>query len=261
MFNIFMEKDMNHGPELLLILPTYGHFDYAFKCAESFVNTTKHISTQIFIVDDNSPEWWKVDWQNWPGYIHIAHYTNHDGLTRSWNSGLRFAKSIQAKYTVCGNSDLIFTPGWYEPLKRAIDEGCDLVGPVSNAPGHCHWQNAADFCADVISDDVDTLNRNALILRRRPFEVVYHYRINGFFMMAATHTWWRGAYDDLHVFNPSCKLTGNEDELQKRWLAKDMQIGYVPQSYIFHYRSVSRPEALSKPESKGAFRPIGGLHP
>ena len=73
-------------------------------------------------------------------------------------------------------------------------------------------------------------------------------------MLAKTNTWHANAFSAATVFNPKYKLTGNEHELQDRWSARGMKIGFVTRSFVFHYRSVSRPDMLSAPNSRGAVR-------
>jgi GT2 family glycosyltransferase len=159
-----------------------------------------------------------------------------------------------ATYTICGNSDILFTPGWFEPLKRGL-EYVDLIGPVTNAPGHCPWQDAKKFGAlNTTSDDERILISYAKMLREKPIHCMRVSRINGFFMMAKTKTWWKYAFDNENVFDPRYKLVGNEDEFQIRGLYKGMRIGFSPNSYIFHYRSVSRGLIPGVTENQGAFR-------
>ncbi len=66
--------------------------------------------------------------------------------------------------------------------------------------------------------------------------------------------WWEGAHSPGNVFDPQYPLAGNEVDLQIRWEAMGLRVGLVPQSYIFHYRSVSRPEGLRGNLGAGAYR-------
>jgi GT2 family glycosyltransferase len=240
--------------ELLFILPTYGHFAYARRCLESFVNHTPQDMYYVLVIDDGSPDWFEQRTQDWPFLpVSYIHYTHNLGLTRSWNHGLSLARRLGFEYTLCGNSDLLFTDGWYEPMKDAL-ETFDLVGPVTNAPGHASWQNVNHVYDFQLSDDPQYLNKVALSLRGYKQPAVSCRFVNGFCLMAKTKTWWANAFDRDFVFDPKCRLTGNEDELQKRWNRRGCKIGFVPRSFVFHYRSVSRPQALSQPESTGAYR-------
>ena len=242
--------------ELLFILPTYNHFDYAARCLQSFVRYTRIDNSFVAVVDDASDDWWKLDHvAQWSQCNRsLTHFHEHAGLTRSWNYGLRLARDTGLEYTICGNSDLLFTEGWYHPLKTALNSGYDLVGPVTNAPGHAPWQNINNFLTFDPTDDPARLDEYARQLCVEQPPVVHAKFINGFFLMAKTSVWWDNAFDKDNVFNPSQRLTGNESELQQRFTANGKNIGFVPRSFVFHYRSVSRPDALGCKSSNGAFR-------
>ena len=64
--------------------------------------------------------------------------------------------------------------------------------------------------------------------------------LNGFFTMAKTEVWWSGAFGKDTVFDPGKRMHHNEDELEIRWAKMGRRIGFVPSSFIFHYRAVSR---------------------
>lgn len=246
---------MPHDRELLFILPTYGHFDYARACLESFVRHTQPGTYHVAIIDDASPEWFQIPFSLWPVCPkHYLHFVTRDGLTRSWNAGLQLARQHDFQYVICGNSDLLFTEGWYEPLKIALNSGFDLVGPVTNAPGHAGWQNIKHYARCALTDERLYLSTVARRLRKHPKKVYTCRFINGFCMAAKMKTWWAGAFDEDNVFDPRHKLTGNENELQLRFRSRGLHIGYVPRSFVFHYRSVSRPAALTQSSSRGAYR-------
>jgi GT2 family glycosyltransferase len=239
--------------ELLYILPTYSQFDYAQMCVESLVRTTPTGTYYVAVIDDGSPDWDSSCYVKWPACPRtFQRFLQHDGLTRSWNAGLSLARDYGFKYAVCGNSDLLFTEGWYEPLKAALEDYA-LVGPVTNAPGHAEWQNLRHYHQFKLTDDISYLNQLAQAVRNHQRAAVPCKFINGFCMMAKTETWWHGAFDQHHVFDPRCKLTGNEDELQKRWVKLGLRIACVPRSFVFHYRSVSR-ELTKLAPNRGAFR-------
>jgi glycosyltransferase involved in cell wall biosynthesis len=261
---------------IALIVPTYGAYDYALKTVTSFFTHTPGNDNRCYVIDDGHKDWHTVNWANWP--VHtlaladtprqaLAHlpnnntqllchrFTDNNGLTRSWNLGLYLAANSpawRADYVVCGNSDLLFTANWSAPLLEGLNSGLDLIGPVTNAPGHAFWQNVAHYCRYTLTDNPLILNQTAKSLN--------HHRlrrcvlINGFCMMAKTETWWRGAFSPEFVFNPRYRMTGNEDELQVRWRRDGYRIGFSPRSFVFHYRSVSRPAAFTGYLSKGGYR-------
>jgi len=243
------------------VIPTYGAFDYAADACRSFLEFTP--GATCFHLDDASP--------NWPmdgllpgelqgiggraGRFLSKHFSDNCGLTAVWNYGLQMAFDdvIEHDYVVVTNSDVVFTPGWFHGVRSALDAGCDLVGPVTNAPGTEEAQHARRFDPEFyqVSDASDYLAFLAERLRRfdhKPREGP----INGFCMIARTETWRKHMYDAEHVFkprndvnskgqpNPTPLMTLQEYELQARWRKAGLKIGYVPKSYVFHYRAVSR---------------------
>jgi GT2 family glycosyltransferase len=126
------------GP-VLFILPTYSHFEYAGRAIESFQAYTPS-PNHVLVVDDNSPDWHEgLKLLPKGGKQSRVHFDTREGLTRSWNCGLKVAQTLGAGYVICGNSDIVFTPDWFRPLKESLEK-VDLVGPLTNAPGHCPYQ-------------------------------------------------------------------------------------------------------------------------
>jgi glycosyltransferase involved in cell wall biosynthesis len=249
---------------IALIVPSYGHFDYVLGTVNSFFEHSPADSL-CYVIDDCSKQWpTDEEMIDWPRHklvplsgdnvelfntgrndckLLVCRYLRHGGLTRSWNLGLALAgKSMwSAEYAICGNSDILFTPNWYVPLTEALKTH-DLVGPVTNAAGRVFEQRVNKFISPyVVNDDEEELKRVSEVLSRdHQGKVIDHYRINGFFMMAKTRTWWENAYDGGHVFKPKADMGTVAYELQARFRNRGRKIGIVPSSFIFHYRSVSR---------------------
>ncbi len=239
-----------------VIIPTFNQFEYARRAVQSLLRCTVRGATlQYLLVDDASPEWDAVDWNTWPQPdCRKLRFSKRGGLTRSWNAGLRQAVSMGAEYAVCTNSDVLFTPHWFEPLADALENGFDLVGPVTNAPGDAPAQDVQCYLPDaVVTDSAKKIASIAAALRNAAPAAISA-PINGFFMMAKTQRWRQGAFSRHCVFDPGFPLVGNETELQKRWSKAGMVTGFVPSSFVFHYRSVSRPEGLTGKCGGGAFR-------
>lgn len=242
------------------ILPMYGKFAYARRAAFSFFEHSPDNATLI-CVDDASPNYNRQDWDAWKSGLpldrcHFYRFPSNGGLTRSWNYGLTWARDNNCEFAVCGNSDILFTPHWYEALIRATETGVSLAAPVTNAPGQTNHgkQSVANFFPQYsVSDSKEDLEKVAGYLHRTyPLEKADTANaVNGFFMFARTDRWWEGAYNSDHVFNPANKMIGNEDELQRRWHAKGWKTGFCPASFIFHYRSVTRGARFN---TRGAFR-------
>jgi GT2 family glycosyltransferase len=241
------------------------------------------------LIDDASPGWNTVSWDGWPERIVVPndmpkeqlikttrhqlcpstkgtervlcyHYTKNSGLTRSWNMGLRLGwknTDWASDIIVCGNSDIVFTPNWSDGLIEGL-QTCALVGPTTNASGRVTQQNIRQFMRGYkLTDNPGYLASLVEALHKRHGHKVKHtWRVNGFFMMAKAATWWAGAYDKDHVFNPKERMDNSAYELQARWRRKGWRIGIVPRSFIFHYRSVSRGQrGLHGECGRGAWRP------
>lgn len=236
-------------PAIGFVLPTYGKFLYARRAAETFFKHTP--DGHVILVDDGSPLFHRQDWTVWKDglpsdRIQIIRFEENAGLTRGWNVGLRAGCDLGLGYLIAGNSDVLFTPGWSDGLVTCLESGWSLVGPVTNCPGWTNSgrQHVSRFCPDYqVSDDERELARVAETLAglHQPTFAVESL-INGFFQMASADSWLSGMFDSSHFYDPANRMTKNEDELQSRWLKLGRKIGFVPRSYILHYRAVTRGE-------------------
>lgn len=246
--------------EIAIICPLFNKFAYGRRmCLSALKYSARKIL--LIVVDDASPYYPKQDWDAWrkgipPDRLLFKHFDDNGGLTRSWNFGLTMARDMGIKYCVCSNSDILFTPGWEESLIYHLERGYHMLGPVTNAPGMTNsgQQRVQNFYPGYELDDgPEYLAQVSNYLKGKfPINIVHGVvPINGFFMIACTETWWSGAFDGEHVFNPGKRMTGNEDELQRRWHKKKRKTGFTPSSFIFHYRAVSRGDRF---KHKGWFR-------
>lgn len=251
-------------PRICFICPTYEKFAYAREAIKTFFEYTD--DGFCLLVDDASREWAKTDWNAFfkgipREKVAYHHFETNGGLTRSWNHGLRMARDRAAEYTICGNSDILFTENWHERMTYHLENTPNLgmVGPLSNAPGITakgRQEIKNYFKGFSLTDDQDYLNCVAKhIYKNRPevdLDVKTPAGVNGFFLMAKTRTWWSFPFDKRNCFkprndknskgrrNPTPLMTLNEDELQRRWMNHGFRSGIVLSSFIFHYRAVSR---------------------
>jgi GT2 family glycosyltransferase len=222
-----------------VIIPTFGHFEYAALAAESAARTEDVL---IILMDDASPTW--PNDRVVSGWIPsgvpfvIQRYSGNGGLSRSWNAGLRIARQAGCEFAVCTNSDVVFSRGWWEPLQSALDRN-DFVGPMTNAPGHQRQQDVARFLPSYqVSDDPDDIDETARLLddiSMSPQQVPF---LNGFCIAGRTESFFR--LDAQQPFSRNYPLEGNEDDFFCRSRSRDLTGAVVPQSFVFHYRSVSR---------------------
>lgn len=249
---------------MAFILPSKSAYVYSWRAARTFFKYTPPKLRPVLIHCDDASE--NYDQQDWDLFYSELprercchhHFAEPGGLTRSWNHGLHLASELGCQFAIAGNSDVLFTPGWYEPLCANLVAGVvDLIGPVTNAPGRSNKNNkeqgVQNFLSSyVLSDRVEVLHDTAKALREKyPVSDVRFADVNGFFMMALTTRWISGAFSKQDVFDPAYPLTGNEDELQRRWKRRDRRFGYAPASFIFHYRSVTRG---ARKDDYGVFR-------
>lgn len=236
--------------DCLVVVPTYNHLDYGLAAARSLLAADPR--TAVYVVDDASPEWTDqtcADFQRLgpADRIYVNRFPANGGLTRSWNHGLSVAREMGFPYAVCGNSDILASPNCMSRMIAALDS-FDLVGPVTNAPGRTcpDLQGVWSYFADEATDAEESRRRVAeqLAVQRHGHRLAT--KINGFFMLAKTETWWRGAFDADHVYDPKNHLIGNEDELQDRWKAAGLKSGLALDAYVYHYRSVSRKTRLTR---------------
>lgn len=216
-----------------IIIPTYYHFAYAQLAIESAARTP---NATLLIIDDGSPDWPSERIiRGWiPSHVPfiVQRYDKNAGsLTRSWNTGIRHARNLGCEFVVCGNADLVFPVGWWEPIEMLLAD-FDFVGPLTNAPGHSRDQRIERVLPDyVLSDDPDDIDQTQREITGGGSATS---RLNGFCFAGRV-----SAFDRLGGFNPAKPMAGNEDDLFQRAAANGMTLGIAP-SFVFHYRSVAR---------------------
>ena len=241
---------------------------YTERAITSFFETTPN--GVVILADDASPDWggYELKLEKLCSTLgvpkekfRIIHFDRVGKLTRSWNAGLRMAAHLGLDYAIAGNNDVVFTPNWYAGMLHALDNGYDLVGPLSNAPGvTAKGLQEIRYYTDkyCLSDDDETLSTIAEDIYKRHLGKVVETSVNGFFQMAKVSSWIAGMYDTNNFYRPVNKFTSkgkvnktplmtlNEDELQGRWRKLNMKSAVVCSSYVFHYRAVSRGDKYKK---------------
>lgn len=239
-------------PRIAVVIPVYNHWDYVMACVESLIATTPGV--RAVVVDDASPTPPPKSWLKntiLDPHIYLRHRYNRQ-LTATWNTGFQTALALPVDYVVAGNSDILFSPLWWEGLEYASQRGYHLVGPMTNTPGNTKPQDVTRFVPDYTTEDkagsIATTAARLATLKG----LIEPTLINGFFMWAKTEHWKEGQFAENQVFrpsnpqflngrrNPTPYMTGNEDELQARWRTKGWKFGVACGSFIFHYRSVTR---------------------
>lgn len=249
-------------PTILIVIPTFSHFEYAVRAVESAFTNTKTFEPHVVVFDDASPDFHARVFDHAApreivtANLRVFRFNENGGLTRSWNHGLGYA--LERNFDACcvTNSDVIFAPGWDHDVFTALNsDKYALVGPVTNTPGTNSEQYVGRYSVlyDPMKKDdtrhIQHVQDELFSAQSRRFKET---TLNGFCMAAFTKTWWANAYDENHVFrprndlnskgepNPTPLMTLNEYELQGRWHAKGLKTAACLGSYVFHYRAVSR---------------------
>lgn len=247
-----LNSDPSHS--VGIIIPTYGQWDYVKLAVESASRTPGAV---IIIVDDGSPTWpGERVVSGWVGdgvpFVIQRYFGNRRNLSRSWNTGIEIARGMGCRYIVCGNSDLVFPARWWGPMRAALDDGADFVGPVTNAPGHVRRQDVTRYLPTYdLSDDPDDIDQTQRELLDTEGPAIDAARLNGFCFAGSM----RG-FDQIgkRPFDERVPMLGNEDDFfQRASQYHDAKVKIAPRSFVFHYRSVSLGLDLSRP-SQGAAR-------
>jgi glycosyltransferase involved in cell wall biosynthesis len=244
------------NPTLLIVIPTYGQFEYAIDAIRSAVESTTLFAPSVVVIDDASPDWdtssarqqmhMYIDGVNalHPCRIQVVQHIENKGLTYRWNEGLQLAKFFGFDACCVTNSDVVFAKDWDYAIFNALNfKDYALVGPLTNAPGTNLEQYIGRYS---IRYDKATARDNIDYVQQELINVhssrVKDTTLNGFCMTAFTKTWWENAFDSdsKGEKNPTPLMTLNEYELQARWHAKGLQTAVCLGSYVFHYRAVSR---------------------
>jgi GT2 family glycosyltransferase len=176
------------------------------------------------------------------GNVRFVRRAVSGGCTSGWNDGLVWARLEGFSTVLLANDDVVFGPGWDVGLDEALRDA-DLVGPLSNAPGLT--SPAVQGVRRLLpayepSDDPDKIREvsEALTSLGAPPEKA---PVNGFCMAGRVASLWRCAYSDEFVFDPKFPMEGNETEFQNRASVLGFRTSVSSTSFVFHYRSVSRP--------------------
>lgn len=248
------------GRELGVIIPSYSQWPYVLTTILSLWQSEPE--AVAILVDDGSPDWDQFPWHQLPeNHRHqlVWHRfkKNERNLTRSWNHGLQLARQLKLQVTAVANSDLKFSKGWFTPMRQHLRRVTQpiLLGPLTNAPGHRKKQQIRQYQKTYqTSDETVEINDTQAYLDNRYAGQLSGSGLNGYCVVARTDDWWLGAFSSDYVFNPGKKMTGNEDEYQRRWVAKGRRLAVVLDSFVFHYRGVTRSVQRPGNHPAGRFR-------
>lgn len=231
-----------------VVIPTYGHFDYAREAVLSAINSRDDVVA--IVVDDGSKDW-NTDWlQDIPSDRFVLHrFEENKGTTQCWNFGINESDRIGCEYVCLSNSDVIFPNQCFESMIEAIDRGFSLIGPLTNAPGHSIEQNIKLYMPHYeLTDDKSHIEKvNEELREKYKGEAIPLFPINGFCWLGRTDFFITNDLLDEDTF----PRAGQEDDFQRRVLNDRQAIikdggtripkfGYILDTFVFHYRGVSR---------------------
>lgn len=243
-------------PSLLVVIPTYGAFDYAERAVRSVLQNSRVFRVRAVVIDDGSPDWQDA----WAKRLRdelqeqfaSIRFPDNAGLLRSWNHGIAAAEFNCFDYCCVTNSDVLFPIGWDVEILAGLETHA-LVGPVTNAPGSEPTQYVGRYSVlydpERIEEGLQEVQDELLKAQAGRF---YQATLNGFCLVAATATWTHHEFSPGKAFrpsnpvnskgrtNPTPTMTLGEYELQKRWHANGLTSAVCLGSYVLHYRSVSR---------------------
>lgn len=251
--------------DLLVVIPTFRAWEYAVRTVRTALASTPGCTAAV--VDDGSPDWAGNRFAEFGKRVITHHFRkNAKSVTRSWEWGARLARERKFRFVAFGNSDLKFPPGWWPPVRAALtcpeaDGRLHLAGPFTNAPGHRVEQNIRNRLPGYKPDDSDAAvasTQRALDLLS-PSPVKLTGRVNGFLFAVETEILFTHPFDDAHVFHPGARyrMERSEDQLCGRFAKAGLRVGAVRDSFVFHYRGVSRPAGRRGKSAAGLYRPKG----
>jgi GT2 family glycosyltransferase len=116
-------------PELTVVIPTLDATSPRLRRCVAAVQTATEVPHEIVIVDNGAPP---------------------QGFTAPVNAGLRAARGA---YAVVCNDDVVVEPGWWEPLRDALDDGAAVAFP--RTVGGIEREDFAAWCFAVSRETLE----------------------------------------------------------------------------------------------------------
>ena len=113
-----------------IIIPVHNREDVTFGCIESILETTAN--PEIIVIDNGSHIPFKAPCEQ----VKVVRNERNPGWAAAINRGIQEATGDFIAFI---NNDILLTPGWVENLSWHLDNGFDLVGPMSNSVSGPQW--------------------------------------------------------------------------------------------------------------------------
>jgi GT2 family glycosyltransferase len=153
-------------------------------------------------------------------------------LTWIWN---RFIEASQREFFALVNPDVLVGPRWDTESLACLEENpaCSAVNPVTNWWPHRACFGKARWVPDHMEPS-DVLPLNDHLQKVAASYPRFIYKPD--FMIASGHCYVmrRSTWNDLGKFNENIPFAGNEDDLNKRAIARGMQMGLCSRAFVYH---------------------------
>tara|TARA_Y100000310_G_scaffold246639_1_gene252010 strand:- start:876 stop:2225 length:1350 start_codon:yes stop_codon:yes gene_type:complete len=222
--------------KIAIALTCYNQWEYTRRGLDSLIQSvqdTKH-NIEMWLLDDASTDETQREVKKYLPKIRYYRTPKQSGLTTLWNVAYQLTGGNE--YIAICNNDLLFPAGWIDKVISAMGDHHDWAGPITNAPGHCIYQNIRNYVSKftVSETPVDIAKANDQILHNQSFCAPY---VNGFCMVFRREFLVTNRLPGNKPFDEkNFPLMGNEDEFLRRTQESPLIVSNV---YIFHYKAVS----------------------
>ena len=229
------KKNINH--KVSIVIPVFNQHEMTKECLISIVNNTYKINGldyEIIIVDNGSTPVFEITEQEKQYLIYrdinrfisktIRNESNL-GFTAAVNQGIRAATGD----IICLlNNDTVLTPYWLNRLIGAIDDGFDIVSPMTNYVAGLQRAHISVY------EDQESLNDAAYEFYEQNQDVVQPVNFVIGFCMAFK----KSLFEKIGEFDESMFPTsGEEIDFCYRCRKAGGNVGIVKDVYIHHYGS------------------------
>lgn len=237
-------------PETIILMPAYNQFRYTRATLGSLIANTVAPFSVLLVDDCSDDKTATIENRSW---MKIIKHPEREGITASWNSGMREIQDHDIEAICIVNNDVLFGPLWLTFLLEGLRKGYSFVGPISNQPGGTgpqgRRQRATSYLPDYQwNDSSASIVTTSIKLQRNPkiIDVISPYFLNGFCFAGLIETFHENRWDENHIFNPDPKLKhlGSDDEFFQRYQNNwpSVPMGICTGSFVFHYKGVSYEE-------------------
>lgn len=109
------------SPELSIVIPAYGQAELTSRCIVSLLAQPPDVDFEIVVVDDASEPPLVSLLQTDP-HLKVLRNQQNSGFARSCNNG---ARAAGGRLLLLLNNDTVVLPGWWQPLRQAIEQHAD----------------------------------------------------------------------------------------------------------------------------------------